>query len=55
MIEEDNLTPSLLRHEIGRLIADPERRGRMADAARAFARPDAAKVIARELLTIGLH
>ena len=55
VIEEDNLTPSLLRHEIGRLIADPERRGRMADAARAFARPDAAKVIARELLTIGLH
>lgn len=55
VIEEDNLTPSVLQHEIEQLMADAERRRRMADAARAFARPDAAETIARELLTLGLH
>lgn len=55
VIEEDNLTPSVLLHEIQTLIADSERLKRMGQAAQAFSRPDAAEVIAREILTLGLH
>ncbi|MDP3727566.1 MAG: UDP-N-acetylglucosamine--N-acetylmuramyl-(pentapeptide) pyrophosphoryl-undecaprenol N-acetylglucosamine transferase [bacterium] len=55
VIEEDNLTPSVLLHEIQKLMADPERRARMAEAAKKFARPDAAHTIAQELLSLGLH
>lgn len=55
VIEEDNFTPSVLTHEIATLMADRERRAKMGEAARAFARPDAASVIAQELLTLGLH
>lgn len=55
VIEQENLTPSLLRHEIETLIADPALRAKMASAAKSFAKPDAATVVARELLTVGLH
>lgn len=55
VLEEDNLTPSLLLHEIKTLVADPARRAKMAEAAKAFAKPGAAAVIAQELLTLGLH
>lgn len=55
VIEEDNLTPSVLFNEIQKLLADPERRARMSQAARAFARPDGAEVIAKEILLLGLH
>ncbi|MBI4132288.1 MAG: UDP-N-acetylglucosamine--N-acetylmuramyl-(pentapeptide) pyrophosphoryl-undecaprenol N-acetylglucosamine transferase [Candidatus Sungbacteria bacterium] len=55
VIEEDNLTPSVLAHEIHTLIADPARRARMTEAAKSFAKPDAARTIARELLSLGLH
>lgn len=55
VIEEDNLTPSVLLHEIQTLIADSERLKRMGESARAFSRPDAAETIAREILTLGLH
>ncbi len=55
VIEEDNLTPSVLFHEIKKLNADTARRARMAEAARSFARPEAAAILARELLTLGLH
>lgn len=55
VIEEDNLTPSVLLHEIKTLMADPERRATMARAAATFARPDAARIIAKELLSLALH
>ncbi len=55
VIEEDNLTPSVLLHEIKTLMADPERRAKMSEAAKAFARSNAAEVIAKELLALGLH
>ncbi len=55
VIEEDNLTPSVLFHEVRKLNADTGRRRRMAEAARSFARVDAAEIIAKELLTLGLH
>ena len=55
IIEEDNLTPSVLWNEIQKLMADPERRARMAVSAKEFFRPDAAEIIAQEILKLGLH
>ena len=55
VIEEDNLTPSVLWNEIEKLMADPTRRVKMSEAAKAFARLDAAELIAREILTLGVH
>lgn len=55
VIEEDNLTPSVLLHEIQTLLGDPERLKQMRQAAQNFARPDAAELIAKEILTLGLH
>ena len=39
-----------LRRQVGELLAEPARLARMADAMRALARPDAADVVAEELL-----
>lgn len=55
VIEEDNLTPLVLVNEIQKLAADPVRRKRMGEAARALAKLDAAEIIAKEILTLGLH
>lgn len=55
VIEEANLTPSLLLHEITSVADHPERRAKMAEAAKAFARTDAAAVIAKEVFRIGTH
>ena len=41
-----------LAREVGSLLADPSRRSAMANAARSFARPDAAERIAREVVEI---
>jgi UDP-N-acetylglucosamine--N-acetylmuramyl-(pentapeptide) pyrophosphoryl-undecaprenol N-acetylglucosamine transferase len=40
-----------LRAEVDALVADPERRARMSEAAKALAKPDAAKDIAAEVLS----
>jgi UDP-N-acetylglucosamine--N-acetylmuramyl-(pentapeptide) pyrophosphoryl-undecaprenol N-acetylglucosamine transferase len=50
ILTDDELTPERLRSEVDALVADPARRGRMAEAARALARPDAARDIAAEVL-----
>lgn len=55
VIEENNLTPSVLLNEIQNLMADPARRTRMGEAAKSFAKPEAAETIAREVLKLGLH
>ncbi len=55
VIEEDNLTPTVLAHEIKTLMADAERRAKMGSAAQAFSRLDAAEIIAREVIAVGLH
>ena len=52
VLEQNNLTPSLLTAEINRLMQDPELRNRMSKAAKEFAKPDAAEIIARQLLKI---
>lgn len=51
-IPESDLTPARLWSEITALATDGPRRAEMADRARQRARPDAARSIARELLTL---
>lgn len=55
VVEEANLTPSLLLHEITNIADHPARRVKMAEAAKVFSRTDAAEVIAREVFRIGTH
>ncbi len=54
VIEQHNLAPHLLIAEIERLIADPAKMKAMSDAAREFARPQAAHKIATILLDTAL-
>lgn len=54
VIEQNNLTSGLLLSEIDRILSNEEQKNKMSAAARAFARPDAAKAIANALLDIGL-
>lgn len=55
VVEEANLTPHLLKAEILKVIKDQKRKEDMKQAANTFARIDAARKIANELLRLGLH
>ena len=55
VVEENNLTPNLLRLEVDRLIESQADRAKMKRAAEGFARLDSAHLIAQEILTIGLE
>jgi UDP-N-acetylglucosamine--N-acetylmuramyl-(pentapeptide) pyrophosphoryl-undecaprenol N-acetylglucosamine transferase len=50
VLADADLTPDLLRSQVDALVGDEPRRAAMAAAAAALARPDAAVVIAREVL-----
>jgi UDP-N-acetylglucosamine--N-acetylmuramyl-(pentapeptide) pyrophosphoryl-undecaprenol N-acetylglucosamine transferase len=52
VIAQQNATPERLQMEILALLEDPERRARMANAARTIARPDAAARLTEELLSL---
>ncbi len=54
VIEEKNLTASVLLFEIDKIMNDEKMREDMIKGAKQFARPDAANVIAREVLKISL-
>jgi UDP-N-acetylglucosamine--N-acetylmuramyl-(pentapeptide) pyrophosphoryl-undecaprenol N-acetylglucosamine transferase len=54
VIEQNNLTPRLLVSEVDHIMSNPGLVHKMREAARAFGRPDAAKVIANALLDIAL-
>ena len=54
VIEEENLMPHLLASEIRRIIDTPELKKRMSTAAEGFTDPDAARILAREVLAIAL-
>lgn len=54
VIEQQNLTPSILLSEINRLMENPELRKTMGQHARAFARPESGRLIAEEILKIAL-
>jgi UDP-N-acetylglucosamine--N-acetylmuramyl-(pentapeptide) pyrophosphoryl-undecaprenol N-acetylglucosamine transferase len=53
ILPDDELTPQRLRAEVDTLLGDPERLAGMAAASRRLARPDAAAVVAREVLAAG--
>lgn len=54
VLEEENLTPHLFISEIQRIISDRELEGRMGSAAVGFTDPDAARILADEVLTVAL-
>lgn len=54
VIEEKNLTASVLLFEIDKIMTDDRMREDMIKGAKSFARPDAAAVIAREIFKIAL-
>ncbi|MBI4065921.1 UDP-N-acetylglucosamine--N-acetylmuramyl-(pentapeptide) pyrophosphoryl-undecaprenol N-acetylglucosamine transferase [Candidatus Kaiserbacteria bacterium] len=54
VLEEENLTPHLLASEIERIIKDPELATRMGASAKGFTDPDAARILAGEILSIAL-
>ncbi len=55
VVEEMNLTPNILVSEIERLVTDEQAKEKMKAAARAFYKPDAAKLVAEEILKIALE
>ncbi len=50
ILSDAELTPQRLRAELDELLGDPRRLAEMAGASRRLARPDAAQVVAREVL-----
>lgn len=55
VVVQQNLSPHILVSEITRIMNDTAMHARMSEAAKSFARPDAAEKIARMLLSIGLE
>lgn len=54
IIEQANLTPSVLLSEINRLMDHSELRAEMSAGAKRFAKPEAARLIAQEIVTLAL-
>ena len=53
MVEQRDLTGAVMADRLLALARDPDRRARLAAAARTFARPDAARVIVDRALELG--
>ena len=54
VLEEENLTPHLLVSEVRRILSDPELAKRMGASAAGFTDPDAARILAGEMLAVAL-
>ncbi|MHB1163075.1 MAG: UDP-N-acetylglucosamine--N-acetylmuramyl-(pentapeptide) pyrophosphoryl-undecaprenol N-acetylglucosamine transferase [Minisyncoccota bacterium] len=54
VLEEDNLSPHLFVAEIQHILNDPELAKRMSAAAEGFTDPDAARILAHEVLALAL-
>src|SRR3989344_5269690 len=54
VLEQNNLTPSILLSEINRLFNQPNLLAAMATQAKKFARPEAARLIAAEIIKLAL-
>jgi UDP-N-acetylglucosamine--N-acetylmuramyl-(pentapeptide) pyrophosphoryl-undecaprenol N-acetylglucosamine transferase len=50
IVEDDALDPAALLTEVGGILGDPARLGRMSAAARSLAKPHAARTIADQVL-----
>ena len=55
VIEQENLTPSVLLAEIDRLVGDAHLREEMKRGAKSFARPEAGRLIAEALIGLALE
>lgn len=55
VIEEGNLTPNILVSELDRLVGNESVREKMKEAAKAFYKSDAARLVAEEILKIALE
>jgi len=55
VIEEKNLTPSILMHQVNFILESRERYDAMSAHAKRFYNPDAAKIIATEAIKMGLE
>lgn len=55
VIEEKNLTPSILLSEINRILEDEKLSQEMSQGAKSFARPDAGQRIAEEIIKLALE
>jgi UDP-N-acetylglucosamine--N-acetylmuramyl-(pentapeptide) pyrophosphoryl-undecaprenol N-acetylglucosamine transferase len=54
VLEEENLTPHLLQSEIEHILKNPGVAEKMSQSAQGFTDPDAAKIMAEEVLAIAL-
>ncbi len=54
VMEESNVTPHILLSEIDRILTKPGVKEEMTGAARAFFNPEAARIIAKEILSIAI-
>lgn len=54
VLEEENITPHLLVSEVRRILGDTELQKRMSASASGFTDPDAARVLANEILSVAL-
>lgn len=55
VIEEKNMSAGVLMSEIDRILSNPQEIQKMTDSAKNFARRDAAEIIAKEIIAIGLE
>ncbi|MFA5652160.1 MAG: UDP-N-acetylglucosamine--N-acetylmuramyl-(pentapeptide) pyrophosphoryl-undecaprenol N-acetylglucosamine transferase [Candidatus Paceibacterota bacterium] len=55
VIEEVNLSPNILLSEVSRIMEDKNLAKKMSDGAKSFIKTDAADLIAREIIKIGLQ
>ena len=55
VLEEPNLTPHILFAQVEKILSNKEKIKIMSEAAKNFARPDAADAIAREIIKLGIH
>ena len=54
VIEEANLTPNILIAEVNRVLENPDLIKKMKEGAKEFAHPNAARLIAEELIKIAI-
>ena len=55
VIEEPNLKPHILFSRVDSILSSDERMRTMSEGAKAFSRPDASEVLAREIIKLGTH
>ncbi|MDD5032616.1 MAG: undecaprenyldiphospho-muramoylpentapeptide beta-N-acetylglucosaminyltransferase [Candidatus Pacebacteria bacterium] len=55
VVEESNLSPHVLISEINRIFSSPEASIKMADSAKKFSKPEAARKIAQEIINLALE